>query len=72
MTQKRKLILGAVILVALVFAIITSTKMFGEAKVDPFRGSNTQSPTIVVTQMVEPHSELAWDCDGIPCGGGGG
>ena len=68
MTQKRKLSTAAVILVVIVIAILASSNLFGEVGSDPLQGNSTQSPTIVVTQLAEPQSELAWDCPGCPGG----
>jgi hypothetical protein len=68
MTQKRKLVTAAVVLMALCLAIFTSGKLFGGAAIEPLQGNSNPSPTIVVTQLAEPQSELAWDCPGCPGG----
>lgn len=68
MTQKRKLSTAAVVLVVILIAIITLGKLFGGAVIEPLQGNSNPSPTIVVTQLAEPQSELAWDCPGCPGG----
>jgi len=69
MASNRKLVVAVVIMIVIALSVITlAAKMFGEAKLVSPRGSNLQYPTIVVTQTVQPHTQLAWDCPGCPVG----